>query len=293
MPASPSPAVRDATSIDELDRFRQIVILLRLSVVGMGTLLLLGWFVTGSPGDLQIALADVALAAWTYVPLRVVGRRGVSDAAALLAAGLLVVVALLAAVITYHPVLILAPLLAIVVTVPYIEFRLMRIVGLVAGLLTVAIVARAQFAPGPDVQTVLSSPVVSVLGVASAMAVGIFLTLQASERVRDMLELSRRSEEELRRTGGELLEQRDLLRSVIEGTTDHAYLKDASGRYLLMNESAIRWLDRPRDQIMGRTPFTPAVLLERIEAALRAHRASAVRPATAVGRRAAARSGAL
>jgi PAS domain S-box-containing protein len=44
-----------------------------------------------------------------------------------------------------------------------------------------------------------------------------------------------------------------LLHGVIEGTTDVVFVKDLEGRYLLMNPAGASYLDRPLDQIVGRT----------------------------------------
>ncbi|HJV04904.1 MAG TPA: diguanylate cyclase, partial [Actinomycetota bacterium] len=45
----------------------------------------------------------------------------------------------------------------------------------------------------------------------------------------------------------------NLLRGVIDGTSDVVFVKDLEGRYLLMNEAGCSYLDRPLDQIIGRT----------------------------------------
>src|SRR5215813_5072690 len=45
----------------------------------------------------------------------------------------------------------------------------------------------------------------------------------------------------------------NLLRSVIEGTSEAIYLKDAEGRYLLMNRAGARFLGRTPEEIVGKT----------------------------------------
>ena len=55
----------------------------------------------------------------------------------------------------------------------------------------------------------------------------------------------KRAEEELR-------ESNTLLRSVIEGTSDAIYLKDAWGRYLMANSTAAQIIGRPAEEILGK-----------------------------------------
>ncbi|HKF22056.1 MAG TPA: PAS domain-containing protein [Candidatus Angelobacter sp.] len=53
----------------------------------------------------------------------------------------------------------------------------------------------------------------------------------------------------------------NLLRSVIEGTSEAIYLKDADGRYVLMNHAGARFVGRAPEEIMGKTArelFLPA-----------------------------------
>jgi PAS domain S-box-containing protein len=53
----------------------------------------------------------------------------------------------------------------------------------------------------------------------------------------------------------------NLLRSVIEGTSEAIYLKDAEGRYVLMNRAGARFLGRMPEEIVGKTArelFLPA-----------------------------------
>ena len=56
----------------------------------------------------------------------------------------------------------------------------------------------------------------------------------------------RRSQEELRKA-------HELLRSVIEGSTDAVFTKDLQGRYLLINEAGARAIGLPADQVVGKT----------------------------------------
>ncbi len=62
-------------------------------------------------------------------------------------------------------------------------------------------------------------------------------------------------------TYAELRRSRDLLEAVIEGTNEAVYLRDLSGRYLLVNEAASRILGKRREQIIGHTDdefFSPS-----------------------------------
>jgi len=56
----------------------------------------------------------------------------------------------------------------------------------------------------------------------------------------------RRSQEELRKA-------HELLRSVIEGSTDAVFTKDLQGRYLLINEAGARAIGLTADQVVGKT----------------------------------------
>ncbi len=57
------------------------------------------------------------------------------------------------------------------------------------------------------------------------------------------------------RAAGEvaLRQERDLLRAVIESTTDAVFVKDLSGRYVLVNTAAARAFGRPSAEVLGRT----------------------------------------
>jgi len=46
-----------------------------------------------------------------------------------------------------------------------------------------------------------------------------------------------------------------LLRSVFEGTGDAIYVKDAAGRYLMVNERVMRFFTKPVEKIIGKTAF--------------------------------------
>ncbi|MBB2485151.1 EAL domain-containing protein [Mitsuaria sp. WAJ17] len=46
---------------------------------------------------------------------------------------------------------------------------------------------------------------------------------------------------------------RQLLAAVVDGTTDAVFVKDAQGRYLMVNEAAAGFVGLPRDAILGRT----------------------------------------
>ncbi|MGH6645678.1 PAS domain S-box protein [Aquabacterium sp.] len=56
---------------------------------------------------------------------------------------------------------------------------------------------------------------------------------------------------ERHRTEAALQRSEQLLRAVIEGTTDAIFVKDRDGRYLMVNQSASNFLGRPIDQIVG------------------------------------------
>ncbi|MBJ6750408.1 PAS domain-containing protein [Geomonas sp. Red421] len=54
---------------------------------------------------------------------------------------------------------------------------------------------------------------------------------------------------------GALLQNRELLNSVIDGTTDAIFVKDISGRYLLFNSAACRMTGKTQEQVLGRDDF--------------------------------------
>ncbi|MBU5614968.1 sensor histidine kinase [Geomonas azotofigens] len=51
---------------------------------------------------------------------------------------------------------------------------------------------------------------------------------------------------------GALVENRELLNSVIDGTTDAVFVKDVSGRYLLFNQAACHMAGKSMEQVLGR-----------------------------------------
>ena len=57
----------------------------------------------------------------------------------------------------------------------------------------------------------------------------------------------------------ELSEQGNLMKSIINGTTDAIFIKDTEGRYIVVNDEVVRIFDRPRQEILGRddTHFFP------------------------------------
>ncbi len=58
---------------------------------------------------------------------------------------------------------------------------------------------------------------------------------------------------ERRRTELALRESHNLLRAVMDSTSEAVFLKDLDGRYVLVNSAAARAIGRPIDQILGRT----------------------------------------
>ncbi len=58
---------------------------------------------------------------------------------------------------------------------------------------------------------------------------------------------------ERQRTEAALLRSEQLLRAVIDGTTDAIFVKDQAGVYVMVNQSAAAFLGRPVDQVIGRT----------------------------------------
>jgi len=57
---------------------------------------------------------------------------------------------------------------------------------------------------------------------------------------------------ERRRTEAALQRSEQLLRAVVEGTTDAIFVKDQMGRYVMLNQAAARFMGRPIEQVIGR-----------------------------------------
>ena len=55
------------------------------------------------------------------------------------------------------------------------------------------------------------------------------------------------------RAHAELRSSNELLRSIVEGTSEAIYLKDAEGRYKLINAAGARYLGRSAEEVLGRT----------------------------------------
>jgi len=54
-------------------------------------------------------------------------------------------------------------------------------------------------------------------------------------------------------TLNDLQRSNDLLHSIVEGTSEAVFLKDVSGRYLLINSAGARSIGRTVDEILGKT----------------------------------------
>jgi len=79
---------------------------------------------------------------------------------------------------------------------------------------------------------------------------------------------------ERRRTEAALRQGEQLLRAVIEGTTDAVFVKDEQGRYVLLNQSAVKFLGRPIEELLGRDdaalfPPTSAAFIQAGDAELK------------------------
>jgi PAS domain S-box-containing protein len=61
----------------------------------------------------------------------------------------------------------------------------------------------------------------------------------------------------------------NILRSVIESTTDVVFVKDIGGRYVIINSTGCRWLEKPIEEIIGKDDselFPPEIALQLMEA---------------------------
>ncbi|HSR35871.1 MAG TPA: PAS domain-containing protein, partial [Desulfurivibrionaceae bacterium] len=78
------------------------------------------------------------------------------------------------------------------------------------------------------------------------------LKVQADQLAQEIRE-RRHAEEALQKS-------KEMLSSIIEGTTDAIFLKDTAGRYLLVNSATAAVFNRPKEEILGQddTAFFPA-----------------------------------
>jgi PAS domain S-box-containing protein len=88
------------------------------------------------------------------------------------------------------------------------------------------------------------------LGVQIAQAVAL---ARRMTDLRDSEQRYRRLVDELRATEDQRQKHLQLLRAVIDGTTDAIYVKDLEGRYLLMNTGAAAMIGRVPEQVIGQT----------------------------------------
>jgi len=61
------------------------------------------------------------------------------------------------------------------------------------------------------------------------------------------------SEQQQRQATAALEERNALLRSVFEGTGDAIYVKDAEGRYIMVNELVAQFYGKPKEEVIGKT----------------------------------------
>jgi PAS domain S-box-containing protein len=62
----------------------------------------------------------------------------------------------------------------------------------------------------------------------------------------------KRAEEALRRTEEARQENYELLKTIMEGTTDAIFVKDRQGRYLMLNSPGARFIGKPVDELIGK-----------------------------------------
>lgn len=89
--------------------------------------------------------------------------------------------------------------------------------------------------------------------VRSAWTQGIALFLAILAATLLMLYLLRRSEKLRSKARASLRESHATLAALIEGVAGGVYLKDAQGRYLLVNDAYARWAGHEAEQLIGRT----------------------------------------
>lgn len=112
---------------------------------------------------------------------------------------------------------------------------------------------------------------VALAGVALAM---IFAWFRQWTRVRVQREQYSSQHDQLVAATADQLRLTDLLKAIVEGTTDAVFVKDRQGKYLLLNEATSRFVGRPVREILGkddRDLFTPAhaeFLMERDQAVM-------------------------
>ena len=100
------------------------------------------------------------------------------------------------------------------------------------------------------------------VGAAPSFHIAVVQDITGRKQVEQNLStLNRTLEQQITTRTGELEESRHRLNAIVEGTSDAVFLKDAEGRYTLMNEAASRFVGRDVDEVLGKDDhflFSPA-----------------------------------
>lgn len=117
----------------------------------------------------------------------------------------------------------------------------------VAGALWILFSDRAVLALGTDLATLGRLQMYKGWAFVACTALLLYGLLRGQLRRWEKEVIARRNAE------AEALRTAALLRSIAEGTTDAVFVKDAQGRYLLVNQAAARFVGRQVEEILGKT----------------------------------------
>ncbi|MFO1281738.1 MAG: PAS domain S-box protein [Burkholderiales bacterium] len=127
-----------------------------------------------------------------------------------------------------------------------IDYRGVRVLGIARGIAGTDWVLVTKV----DRREVLEPALWEAAGIAFAAAIAILFAVMGIHRSRDREALH--VAEAARAAQGDRLRALALLQSIADGSTDAIFAKDLDGRYLFANDEACRFLDRKRDDVIGR-----------------------------------------
>ena len=249
-----------------------------LSTLAEGTIFL----TLGEPRAGAAALLTLSFAAVLAIVWRSLARIGVATATMLVTGGAMAVGLAAAPLAPFRDnVLILVPLIAVTIALPYVRGRALALLAAVALSASVVAGALIEFLPSADVGPAWLGPVVRLGSLAIGASVLLYLLVAFTARLRATLD-------EIRSANAALTAARDDLAAENARTAFHADLldqvgvavaaTDMDGRIVHWNRAAERLYGWSREEMAGRVARGVIVPLDRQEEAL------AIRDAVAAGR---------
>jgi len=249
-----------------------------LSTLAEGTIFL----TLGEPRAGAAALLTLSFAAVLAIVWRSLARIGVATATMLVTGGAMAVGLAAAPLAPFRDnVLILVPLIAVTIALPYVRGRALALLAAVALSASVVAGALIEFLPSADVGPAWLGPVVRLGSLAIGASVLLYLLVAFTARLRATLD-------EIRSANAALTAARDDLAAENARTAFHADLldqvgvavaaTDMDGRIVHWNRAAERLYGWSLEEMLGRVARGVIVPLDRQEEAL------AIRDAVAAGR---------